>query len=715
MGQWWLPTDFYKGRKKMELRMEREIVSSSEVLERARVKEQKRIQTAMTRFKNKIESAVVGARELLTSGRLVNTGHQICVRTLDGLREYAEGIKVNGEYCLDIETTGLDPFSYKIVGICLYTPSKSEKRIYVPMNHTDLDNVRLTNQLSEEQVWSVMGEIFDGDYKFINHMTKFDGKGIKVHYGNMIKNFYWDTWVGAKLLNENEPNHELKSLYAKYVSKVAGDGSSYADLFGKEVPFNYMPIDVATIYGADDAFKAYKLYEFQKKHMTKGTPDMNKIYHVFKDIEMPLVPVVAQMELNGVGCDTEYADELERQFRFDIEEVKEKLDTFVAGYSEKIKDNAELSRLAVTKDGQVNLLYSSPLQLAGFIYDVLGSPITDRRKPRGTGEEILLKLKDKTKMYKSFFDNLLKYRELSKLLNTYIAKLPKEVNPLTNRIHGSFNQYGAVTGRFSSSEPNLQNIPSHEKRVRKIFKADEGKVFISGDYSQVEPRVLACVSEEDNMKESYRQGRDLYADMASFIFNKPVEQCGDKTPERNATKAVLLGIMYERTPESIALEFGKPMAWGIRVVADFYNGFPNIKLFKMKAIYQAETMGYVTTVDGRKRRLPDMKLDREGNKYQVAFRQVVNSIIQGTSADITKRAMILVGTDKRLQELDCKLLMTVHDELICEVPKCYAKESANRIRDLMLQAGQAVLDIPMKVDLEIMERWYGEDLSNIFL
>lgn len=709
----------------LALNLERQQASTQNVLER--LKNKKVAQVEIKRVRNKIEAAVAVVTEHMRSGRLVNTGHQMCIMAKDRdiLVKYCNLIKRNGEYSMDLETAGLDPYNDFIVGVCLYTPNPNEKRLYIPLNHTDINNIRHAGQMTEQDIIGIMGDVLEGDYRWTNAYNKFDYKFVKVHLGLTMRNIHWDTWLGAKLLNENEVTHELKPLYAKYVEKSKDwlKADTFGDLFGKSIPFNYMPIDAATIYGADDPYKAFKLMQFQRNHLRLDHPkkDMRQIAHVFHNIEMPLVSVVGDMELNGVECNKDYAGELAAIFREQLETVQTRLDAYVTKYVSLIKEHAELARLAkVEKSGEVKLNFNSPQQLSAFLYDILKCPEGIKQKrddsERGTGEFVLTKLIERKKEHTQFFNDLLKFREVAKLLGTYVEKMPNEINSRTGRIHGSFNQYGADTGRFSSSDPNLQNIPSHEKRIRKMFKAAEGCALISSDYSQIEPRTLAFMAGEENMIAAYRAGRDLYSDMASRVFNKPYEECGDGTEERQRIKAILLGIMYEKDAKTIAKEFNKPASWGVKLVGDFMQTYPKIKLFKLETIHMAETLGYVTTHSGRKRRLPDMQLDRESMKYSIAYRKCVNARIQGTALDIMKLAMIKVGNDPVLRELGCRMIMTVHDELISEVPEANAGAAAKRKRELMVEAAQEVLiGMPVKCDLEITKVWYGEKLNSQYL
>jgi DNA polymerase I-like protein with 3'-5' exonuclease and polymerase domains len=700
--------------------VQREVINSASVLERLNRK--KNAQVTVKRTFNKIEAAVNAVRSHVETGRLRRSEKQVCIMAQDErkLMDYAGKIVCNRMYTLDLETSGLDPYTDFVVGVCLYTPNPEEIRLYIPLHHTDLENNLIEGQMSQERFIDIMGGIIvDKGMRYNNHVTKFDGKFLLAQMGLRVGFYYWDTHIGGKLLNENERSHELKPLYAKYIERRKDwlEAETFGKLFGKEIPFNYMPIDIATVYGADDAYKAHKLMEFQQQYLREDNPrqDMAKIAKLMNDVEMPLISGVVEMELAGVCIDDGYAGILSSEFHAREQELLVELNAYVDRYVDRFAEHEELSRLAKSGDG-FQLNFNSPPQLAFFLYDILGCPegIKEKRKDsdRGTGEYVLMQLGMRMKVHAKFFDTLLKYRGVKKLLTTYVDKLPAVVNPVTHRLHGLFNQYGTDTGRFSSSEPNLQNIPSHEKRIRKMFLPSNGYLFISSDYSQIEPRTLAYMANETHMIEEYRRGRDLYSAMASNIFNMAYEDCGDGTDERTRIKAILLGIMYEKDAKTIAKEFGKPAQWGIDLVENFLNRYPKIRLFKMETIHMAETLGYVTTVEGRKRRLPDMRLDREDSRYFQAFRKCVNARIQGTSADITKRAMGYVARDEELKEYGLRMLMTVHDEIISEVRERYVKEAALRKRELMIKAAQDVLiGMPMKCDVEITDRWYGEKLN----
>ena len=389
-----------------------------------------------------------------------------------------------------------------------------------------------------------------------------------------------------------------------------------------------------------------------------------------------------------------------------------------------------------------------------MLYDVLNIKPVDKKKPRGTGEEILSKIDHPVAKA------ILEYREVKKLLTTYIDKLSECVQ-MDGRIHCSFNQYGADTGRFSSSDPNLQNIPSHNKDIRKMFIASPGYVLMSSDYSQQEPKVMTQMCQDPKMIKAYQEGKDLYAEIAALSFNTTYENClefrpnGTTNPEgknrRSQAKSILLGVLYGRGVPSIAEQLKVSTKKAQTIKDSVFKGFPAIPKFEQDSLRMAEELGYVTTLWGRKRRLPDLQLPEyefkwkdgvahdddpldfeemntpvteeekgvpediqnyylkklrkvwgsqkraifeeaneegiwiidNGAKIADATRQCVNARIQGSAADMSKLAMILVGNDKKLKDWGFRLLIPVHDELIAECPEENAKKCAERFAALM--------------------------------
>ena len=709
------------------------------------------------------------------------------------IKEYFDKAISNGILAIDTETNGLDRIDGKIAGLCLYTPG--EKGIYIPIGHTSY-------MTGAEYKKNVSTKIIQREFnrcrnvRYILHNAKFDMHILHWMVGVDIVP-YWDTMIAANLLDENEP-HGLKTLYQKYVvgaeeeKKVA----SFSSLFNG-IEFNKIPPEVGYMYAAFDPIMTYELYKFQEPYLTKGTYEcdikgLERVADVFRNIEMPVIEVVFNMEVQGVDIDTELASKLKAEYTGYMTRAEEKFHT------ELNKLEPFINKLRVTSPAKYEKIkdgidISSPQQLAILFYDVLGFVSPDNRKPRGTGEEIL----------KSFqhpiTDAILEYRAMAKLLSTYIDAIPEHISKRTGKLHANFNQYGAKTGRFSSSNPNLQNIPSQKKKlsdgtvidaghdIRQMFIAGEGQVIVGGDFSQQEPRCLAHMSGDESMIDAYKHGKDLYATMASKVYKVPYEDClefrpnGAVNPEgkarRTSMKPILLGIMYGRGIASIAEILNINIKDAQAIVDDFYEAFPKVKQFVQDSQDFARDYGFVTTAWGRKRRLPNMQLDLievkrnttaisdsfnpldfsqtvneddevedevyykylklmnraygkeakqrvkdlakqegydiidNGGYIADAERQCVNSIIQGSAADMTKLAMNKIFRDEELNRLGYKLIIPVHDEVLGVCPKENAKAVAKRLEYIMIHVVDGFFAIPMKTDIEVTERWYGENIN----
>lgn len=688
------------------------------------------------------------------------------------LMDFLDKSEKNNILSLDTETSGLNPLQDSIAGICLYTPGN--KAVYVPINHISyITNQRITNQLSSEEV----KEAFK-NFKIENvifHNAKFDMRFMKNQLGIELTP-YWDTLLAAKLLNENESSYGLKYLYKKYINPEAAE-YKFETLF-EDIQFNLVPVKSGYIYAARDAEMTYELYKYQSKYLTlKRLP---KIYRLYTEIELPLIKGVASMEDAGVKLDFEFAKTLQEKYEKELNEVEIKFLQALDKYKEEIKEYRQGFKTG--KDCKLSdpINISSPTQMAILLYDILKLKSPDKKAPRGTGEAIITVLVNQIPELQL----LLKYRELKKLLTTYITKMP-EVVGRDGKIHCNFNQMGTVTGRFSSSEPNMQNIPSHNKDIRKMFKASDGKVLISCDYSQQEPRILAHLSQDERLIQSYKEGKDIYAQIAAICFHKKYEDCLEFFPDgtvnkegkrvRGIMKAIVLGIMYGKEPDSIAKDLGISKKNANETYNSFFRLFPKVEEFMLDTQNMARELGYVETMGGRKRRLPDMQLepyemkviaDKSVNydpldfssdsidksmeideeikeelqrklkrarwyqeKVQVfdyaekeygikiidntmkisdATRQCVNSVIQGSAADMVKRAMLKISNDENLKKLGYQLLLSVHDELIGEVKQSNAKKAAKRVSEIMIEVSQ--LCLPIKCDVEITKCWYGESI-----
>lgn len=528
------------------------------------------------------------------------------IKTEDELVTYIDHIVENGIYAIDTETTSLDPITTTIAGLSLYTPG--QKAVYVPLNHVSyITMVKCEDQLDICIVKQQLDRI--NKIPAITFNGKFDYRVIKNQIGTKI-NVYYDGYLAGKLLNENEPDGGLKALHAKYCLKGKEHGMSFGDLFSG-VPFTHVPINTGFIYAARDAEITFELYEFQKQFLDLKAErdDLRRVAEVFWNIEMPIVTIVGDTEDTGVKLDLDYCEQLSVKYNQLLEEKLQRFYTLCDMYKNEIESYKIASKDSVLSD-PINI--ASPKQIAVLLYDVLKLKSSDDRKPRGTGEEIL------SKMDNDICDAILDYRGVAKLLSTYIDKMPNEINTKTGRIHCKFNQYGATTGRFSSSDPNMQNIPSHNNDIRKMFVADEGCYMLSCDYSAQEPRLTAQMCQDEKMIKAYKEGKDLYCEIASIAFGVPYEECmefrpdGTKNPDgkerRGQAKTIVLGVCYGRQIDSIAEQLGTTRNKAQEIYNKIMTAFPGLYQFMQDSQNMARELGYVDTFWGRKRRLPNMQL-----------------------------------------------------------------------------------------------------------
>ena len=695
------------------------------------------------------------------------------------LKEYLRKCLEDGVVAIDTETTGLNVWKDKIVGISLKSPS--QKAVYVPINHRSyLTGERCEGQLTEEEVGECLQIIAEADIITVFFNGPFDvhiinhNCGVKLHCK-------WDCYVAARIMNENEGagNYKLKPLHAKYCLKGKKDAFSFAELFNG-VKFDTVPIKIAYLYGAHDADITLEYYFFQKKYLfydpTQLFSDrngMNGVSWAYLNIEVPIMDIVIDLEETGVALDVEYAHKLHDIYAKQLQECEDKCQEIISQYDSKIR-TYNLKNVGKALPAVINL--KSVPQLSVLLYDIM--EIKNNSGTRGTGE------KDLADVDHPFVKALFEYRGVEKLMSTYIDKLPNCLEA-DGRIHGSFNQYGADTGRFSSSDPNLQNIPSHNKDIRKMFVASPGYVLMSSDYSQQEPKCLAALCRKQGdpqMYNTFMQGKDLYSEIASKAFNKPYEECREFREDgstnkagkerRSQAKTILLGVLYGRGKDSIAEQLGTTVDEAQQIKESVFKGFPAIKKFEADSIRMSQDEGYVTTIAGRKRRLPSMMLpdyevvwkdgcapdsdplafndepvDTEvpesiqrrwiSKVKSVPFRdkhkvfeaankeglwivdhtrdkdttKVVNARIQGSAADLTKLAMIRLHEHEELKQLGFRMLIPVHDEIIAECPEENAKRCAELLAMVMSSAAEELLEMPVKCDVEITKAWYGEAVN----
>ena len=550
----------------------------------------------------------------------------ICIMEEDVLSNYVDKCIENGIVSIDTETTGLDPMLDEIVGFSLYTPN--EKAAYIPINHVSyITGMPVEGQLTKEVIKPYLDKFNNPDVKIIMFNAKFDMRVLN-HQLDVKLKCYFDGYLAGKLLNENEPSGGLKALHSKYVLEGKEDEWNFGKLFGG-IDFRKVPIKTAFVYAARDAIDTYELYQFQLPYLTKGTEEcteqgLERVSDVFWNIEMPCIEVLANMEDNGIAFDFEYAEKLSKEYHAKRDKIMK--DFYKA--CDMYKDEITMFRIKNPNNKlgtPINI--SSPTQLSVLFYDILkldaGVDKKTGKQIRGTGDDILARLSNPV------VDCVREYRKVDKLLSTYIDKLPSCVNPVDNRIHCNFNQYGAKTGRMSSDNPNMQNIPSHNHDIRKMFVAEPGNVLLSSDYSQQEPKAMACMCQDPKMIQAYVEGKDLYASIASLAFDKPYDDCLEFRPDgttnkegkerRSSAKSILLGILYGRGIASVAEQLNTTTRKAQNIQDKIFKGFPSIKQFEDDTVEMAKEQGFVTTYWGRKRRLPEMQLNEFEFKWMEGY------------------------------------------------------------------------------------------------
>jgi len=598
----------------------------------------------------------------------------LVIRTKQELSDYITQAIHNDIIAIDTETNNsLDPLTAKLMGLCVYTPNN--KKVYIPVNHVDYKTKeKLPNQLTEQDIKEELARVVDAQILTIMHNAKFDFQVIKMTCGIEIP-CYWDTMIAAKLINENE----LAGLKQQYILHIDSEQEKYSieDLFEKE-EYAVFPPEVFALYAATDPYMTYKLYEWQKPLME--SEDYKKVNNLFREVEMPVIRVVAEMELAGIELDKEYAQRLSTKYHSKLDELDKRISLELNKYKPKIAkwretEEAKLKpkkKSKTIKEGQtepeekegkskseqlpdeINL--GSPTQLAILLYDVIGVGQISRESPRGTGEDIL------QQMNIPLAKLILERRGLMKLIDAFIDSLPHKVNPIDGRVHGHFNQYGAATGRFSSSDPNLQQLPASNKEIRMMFKARDGHVLVGSDFSQQEPRMLSNYSKDEDMINAYKDGKDLYATIASSVYknnywdNMEVREDGTPNPEgkkrRNACKTLLLGIMYGQGVKAVSESIGSTIQEAQAIIDEFYDSFPKVKGWMDETVAFARKNGYVEDFWGRRRRLPDISLPR----FEVNFRNgsednsSFNPLIGAEQSTNAHEHSLIIAYKNRLQE-----------------------------------------------------------------
>lgn len=560
----------------------------------------------------------------------------------------------------DVESSGKDPLLDHIVGISL---CKGEgKACYVPIRHINAKNL--------ENALSILKDIFeDKAISKIGHNLKFDILMLKQENIEVEGRLY-DTMVASYLLNPDKQTHSLEELAFEYLQHRK---RSFTDVLGKHRSFKEVPIHEATLYAAEDAELSFELKEILFERLKEE--GLDKLYF---ELEMPLIKVLAEMQHTGIMVDLELIEMISKEIEKELTSIQLKIYN-LAGEKFNINSTQQLGKILFEK----LKLKTGKKTKTGF----------------STNIEVLEELAKSHELPAE----ILNYRTLYKLKTTYLDTLPKLVNKETGRIHTTFNQTVTATGRLSSSDPNLQNIPVKGfwgNKIRELFIAPKGSLLLSADYSQIELRILAHMSKDEKLIDAFLQGIDIHSRTASEIFNVPLESI--KADQRRMAKTINFGIIYGISPFGLSESLNITKSEANRLIEDYFNRHPSVKEYIEKTIKEARLKGYVTTLLGRRRYIPNINSDNIAFRQQ-AERIAINTPIQGTAADLIKKAMISIYENIKLQGFKTKMLLQIHDELLFEVPENELENIKNIVKVQMENALQ--LDIPLVVDLKIGKNW----------
>ena len=583
------------------------------------------------------------------------------------LEELVGRLKGAEEFSLDLETTGKDPFRCEIVGIALAT--KPYEGYYIPVGHSYLG---VPSQLPLAEVLNLLKPLLEAERpRVIGQNLKYDIE-VLARYGVEVRGIAFDAMIAHWLLHPNAPSHSLENIVRDELGERV---QSYKALLaeGGEKEMSEVPLSRAGRYAAEDAEAVCRL----RRPLTDKLREAG-LLSLFQEVEVPLIQVLAWMERRGVLLDPEVLREQGKELEVMLERLRE-----------------ELFALAGCEFNP-----GSVPQVREVLYERLKLPVLARTKTGpSTDSQVLRELS----AYHELPEKLIAYRELEKLRNTYIEKLPRHVNPKTGRIHTSFNQTGTATGRLSSSEPNLQNIPArHEVGVdiRRAFVAPPGRLLLAADYSQIELRILAHLSGDPGLIEAFRKGEDLHRRTAAEIFGVPQEEVDSRM--RTVAKRVNFGIVYGISPYGLARDLGIPQEEAKLFIDRFFSAYPKVREFIDRKVEEATKAGYAVTILGRRRPLPGLSThDRRRQGYD--RRNAINTPIQGSAADLMKLAMLRVHRLWEEGKLKADMILQIHDELIFEVDEGEAEGAARLIREAM--EGVWELAVPLRVDMKVGTNW----------
>ncbi|MBA35631.1 MAG: DNA polymerase I [Oleispira sp.] len=621
-------------------------------------------------------SSAESTDEVAPPAEVIETDYQIifCQAQLD---EWLEKLTNAELFAFDTETTSLNYMEAEIVGFSFAIEAGTAA--YVPLAHTGPDTL-LENapvQLDRDSVLAQFKPLLESTTnKKVGQHLKYDAH-VLANYGINLKGIQFDTMLESYVLNSVATRHDMDSLASYYLDTKTTKFEEVAGKGAKQITFDKVEISIAGPYAAEDADITLRLHQTLWAQLNAN--DKAGLKTVFEDIELPLVNVLTKIEANGALIDPDILHEQSSQLTARL---------------------AELEQQAHDVAGQVFNL-GSPKQLAEILFEKLELPIV-KKTPKGapsTAEEVLVQLAEDYELPKLILEN----RSLSKLKSTYTDKLPLMICERTGRVHTSYHQATAATGRLSSTDPNLQNIPikSEEgRRIRDAFIAPEGYTLVAADYSQIELRIMAHLSSDEGLLTAFANGVDVHTATAAEVFDVTLENVEPNM--RRSAKAINFGLIYGMSAFGLAKQLGIGRGQAQEYVDLYFERYPGVKSYMDNTRADAADTGYVETIFGRRLYLPDIKA-KNGQRRQHAERTAINAPMQGTAADIIKKAMINVADWLETEEFDAQMIMQVHDELVLEVKTDQLEAFSAKLKQIMEEAAE--LAVPLIVEVGSGKNW----------
>ncbi|MEQ1579376.1 MAG: DNA polymerase I [Steroidobacteraceae bacterium] len=586
------------------------------------------------------------------------------------LDRWLKRLEASDLFAFDTETTSLSYMDAEIVGVSFSL--EPGEAAYVPLGH---DYAGAPVQLDRAKVLAALKPVLESEAMGkVGHHLKYDAH-VLLNYGIALRGMRFDTMLESYVLNSTATRHDMDSVAQKYLGI---ETIHYEDVTGKgakQINFSQVAIDQAAEYAAEDADVTLQLHRSLWPQL-EAIPALEKLY---RTIEQPLVPILLEMEHAGVLVDQSLLRQQSRELSVSMQALQ--------------------ASAHAAAGGPFNI--ESPKQLQEILFGKLGIPVL-RKTPTGqpsTAEDVLEELAEEHELPRV----ILQYRSLSKLKSTYTDKLPDQINRRTGRVHTSYHQAIAATGRLSSTDPNLQNIPIRTpegRRIRQAFIAPPGTLLVAADYSQIELRIMAHLSGDAGLLQAFAEDRDVHQATAAEVFSTPLAEVN--ADQRRSAKAINFGLIYGMSAFGLAKQLGIGRGDAQKYVDLYFERYPGVKRYMDETRQRAREQGYVETVFGRRLHLPDIQ-SRNSALRQYAERSAINAPMQGTAADIIKLAMIDIASWLKRDDAGARLIMQVHDELILEVAADRVDSVVEQVR--MRMSGAAVLRAPLRVDVGVGKNW----------